>query len=526
MCDRMFPKEIDQVEKYLGGLPDMIHGSVMATKPKTMQDAIEFTTELMDKKINTWAKCQADNKRKSDDTARNNQNQQANKRQNTGRAYAIGNGNRRPYEGPRPLNPPNVNTGLIRGFFLNVVLKGISRGICMGKPEQQCHHGSQIVITPTTLDHDYNVELVDGLIVRLNTIIRGCMDWLEKYHAVIVYMEKIVHIPFGDEILIQISPQTKDKDKVKGGNDLKMLQFVQEVPEVFLKGLAGSSKVQFPRSRDGLSRYSRLTLPRLNYRDWASPKTHRDSANYWALFAGNKQEAAFQLLKQKLCSAPILTLPKGSEDFIAYCDASKKGLGIVLMQREKGRRNVVADASEHAKEREPLRVQALLREKLRKEKLEPLWDGTLCLKWRSWLQYVPGSKAFLRTSEDHRVIVDWLTKSAIFMPMRETDLMDKLARMYLKEVVMKHGIPVSIICDHDPRFASNFWKSLQKALGTSLDMSTEISFRKPMDKVREPSKLSKIAKRCAARLKHFMRLKSVPFHPCVGPRLDKFNSLV
>ncbi|GJV46587.1 putative reverse transcriptase domain-containing protein [Tanacetum coccineum] len=58
------------------------------------------------------------------------------------------------------------------------------------------------------------------------------------------------------------------------------------------------------------------------------------------------------------------------------------------------------------------------------------------------------------------------------MPMRETDPMDKLARMYLKEVVTKHGIPFSIICDHDPRFASNFWKSLQKALGTSLDMST------------------------------------------------------
>nr|GEY40621.1 putative reverse transcriptase domain-containing protein [Tanacetum cinerariifolium] len=70
------------------------------------------------------------------------------------------------------------------------------------------------------------------------------------------------------------------------------------------------------------------------------------------------------------------------------------------------------------------------------------------------------------------VIVDRLTKSPIFMPMRETDPLDKLARMYLKEVVTKHGIPVSIICDRDPRFSLNFWKSLQKALGTSLDMST------------------------------------------------------
>ncbi|GJZ66616.1 putative reverse transcriptase domain-containing protein [Tanacetum coccineum] len=70
------------------------------------------------------------------------------------------------------------------------------------------------------------------------------------------------------------------------------------------------------------------------------------------------------------------------------------------------------------------------------------------------------------------VIVDRLTKSSIFVPIRETDPMDKLARIYLKEVVTRHGIPVSIICDRDPRFASNFWKSLQNALGTSLDMST------------------------------------------------------
>ncbi|GJT58906.1 putative reverse transcriptase domain-containing protein [Tanacetum coccineum] len=56
--------------------------------------------------------------------------------------------------------------------------------------------------------------------------------------------------------------------------------------------------------------------------------------------------------------------------------------------------------------------------------------------------------------------------------MKETDPLEKLARMYLKEVVTRHGIPVSIICDRDPRFASNFWRSLQKALGTSLDMST------------------------------------------------------
>ncbi|GKE95895.1 putative reverse transcriptase domain-containing protein, partial [Tanacetum coccineum] len=60
----------------------------------------------------------------------------------------------------------------------------------------------------------------------------------------------------------------------------------------------------------------------------------------------------------------------------------------------------------------------------------------------------------------------------IFTPIGETDSLDKLARLYLKEVVTRHGIPVSIICDRDLKFASNFWRSLQNALGTNLDMST------------------------------------------------------
>ncbi|GJU51945.1 putative reverse transcriptase domain-containing protein [Tanacetum coccineum] len=70
------------------------------------------------------------------------------------------------------------------------------------------------------------------------------------------------------------------------------------------------------------------------------------------------------------------------------------------------------------------------------------------------------------------VIVDRLTKSAHFLPMKETNSMEKLTRLYLKEVVSRHGLSVSIISDRDSRFTSYFWQSLQKALGTRLDMST------------------------------------------------------
>ncbi|GJV36376.1 putative reverse transcriptase domain-containing protein [Tanacetum coccineum] len=69
------------------------------------------------------------------------------------------------------------------------------------------------------------------------------------------------------------------------------------------------------------------------------------------------------------------------------------------------------------------------------------------------------------------VIVDRLTKSAHFLPMREDDTLEKLTRQYLKEVVSRHGVPVLIISDRDGRFTSHFCKSLNKALGTRLDTS-------------------------------------------------------
>nr|GFB23296.1 hypothetical protein [Tanacetum cinerariifolium] len=74
MCDGMFPEESAKVERYIGGLSDMIHGSVKASKPQLIQEAIEFATELMDKKMLIYAERQAEHKRKFDDSLRNNQN--------------------------------------------------------------------------------------------------------------------------------------------------------------------------------------------------------------------------------------------------------------------------------------------------------------------------------------------------------------------------------------------------------------------------------------------------------------------
>jgi hypothetical protein len=70
------------------------------------------------------------------------------------------------------------------------------------------------------------------------------------------------------------------------------------------------------------------------------------------------------------------------------------------------------------------------------------------------------------------VIVDWLTKSVLFLPIKMTDSVDKLANIYINEVVWLHGILVSIVSDRDPKFTSRLWPSIQRALGTRLDIST------------------------------------------------------
>nr|GEU85015.1 reverse transcriptase domain-containing protein [Tanacetum cinerariifolium] len=269
LCGRMFFEESDKIKKYIGGLPDMIHGSVVASKPKTMQEAVEIATELMDKKICTFAERETASKRKFENTSRNTQNQQqqSNKRPNTGRVYTAASGEKKQYGGSKPLcakcnyhhdgpcAPKCRNCNKIGHFArdcrstANTNNANNQRGtgsgqktICyecgvQGNFKRECpklknnnNHGNQggrnnaparvyavgraetdpevnvvtgtfllnnryasvlfdtgvdksfvsttfntqINITPSTLDHCYDVELADGRIIGLNTILRDC----------------------------------------------------------------------------------------------------------------------------------------------------------------------------------------------------------------------------------------------------------------------------------------------------------------------------------------------------------------
>ncbi|GJX49627.1 putative reverse transcriptase domain-containing protein [Tanacetum coccineum] len=93
VCTKFFADETEKVDKYISGLPNNIHGNVMSARPKTLDDAIELANDLMDQKLRTYAERQNDNKRKADDSSRNNQ--QPHKKQNVAREYTAGPGEKK-----------------------------------------------------------------------------------------------------------------------------------------------------------------------------------------------------------------------------------------------------------------------------------------------------------------------------------------------------------------------------------------------------------------------------------------------
>ncbi|GJT80643.1 putative reverse transcriptase domain-containing protein, partial [Tanacetum coccineum] len=246
MCDRMFPEESAKVERYVGGLPDMIHGSVKASKPQSMQEAIEFATEMMDKKMLTAAERQAENKRKGTTKINNNHSKQimwhgltllgleirslmeeSNLYVPSAIITTMGHVLKSALTAKRLVTRPVTVKFDLLLTTITTTTTTITRG-----PKGQITYislafSSLIDIIPTTLDHGYDVELADGRIIWVHTLIRGCtlnflnhpfnidlmpvkmgsfdviigMDWLAKYHAVIVCDEKLVHVPFENKIL-------------------------------------------------------------------------------------------------------------------------------------------------------------------------------------------------------------------------------------------------------------------------------------------------------------------------------------
>ncbi|GJT98649.1 putative reverse transcriptase domain-containing protein [Tanacetum coccineum] len=713
LCPEMVLTERKKIKAYIRGLTDNIKGTVIGSKPTSLNEAVRMAHALMEQKAQA-------------------------------RTERIAEGNKRKWESLQGGNNGSDKS------FVNTSFSHL------------------IDINPVRLDTSYEVELADERVAIIG------MDWLVDQDAVIVCGKKVVHIPvknktlvvegdrdfpevFPDDLLGLPPPrQVEFKIELVPGTapvacapyrlaPSEMKELADQLQELSEKGFIRPSsspwgapmlfvkkkdrtfrmcidyhelnkltvKNRYPLLRNddlfdqlqGLSVYSKIDLSSTPkgvhvdpakieaIKNWATPTTPTEVkqflglAGYYRRFIegfsliskpltkltqknkkyewGKDEEEAFELLKQKLCCAPILALPEGSEDFVVYCDASLKGFGVVLIQREKviayafrqlrthkdnytthdlelgavvfalrlwrhylygtkcvvytdhkslqyildqkelnmrqrrwiellsdydceiryhpGKANVVADALSR-KEREPIRVRALvmtvhpnLPDQIRNAQLEAMKkknvkaenlgrlikqifevrsDGTRYFDKRIWLPrygglrnlimheshkskysihpgsdkmyqdlkqlyWWPNMKADIATyvskcltcakvKAEHQkpsgllqqpeipvwkweritmdfivglprtpsgydsiwVIVDRLTKSAHFLPVKTTDSMEKLTQLYLKEIVCRHGVPISIISDRDSKFASRFWRSLQGALGTQLDMST------------------------------------------------------
>nr|GEY10381.1 hypothetical protein [Tanacetum cinerariifolium] len=308
MCDRTFLEEIDKVERYVDGLPDTIHGSVMETKPKTMHDATEFATELMNKKINTWAERQDDNKRKSNDTTQNNHqnpptvNAGANQRGNVGNAkaqakvYALGKAGANPNNNvvtDKSEEKRLENVPIVRDF--SEVFPENLPGLPPTRqelPDQLQELSDKGYIRPSSSSWGAPVLFVKKKDGSFWMVVYSKIDLRSGYHQLRVREEDI--------------PKTAFRTRY-GHYEFQVMPFgLTNAPAVFMDLMNWIAKPM-----------TKLTQKKVMF-DW-----------------GDKQEAAFQLLKQKLCSSPILALPEGAEDFVAYCNALDKGLGAALMQREK-----------------------------------------------------------------------------------------------------------------------------------------------------------------------------------------------
>ncbi|GKD72649.1 putative reverse transcriptase domain-containing protein, partial [Tanacetum coccineum] len=292
----------------------------------------------------------------------------------------------------------------------------------------------------------YEFQVMPFGLTNAHVVFMDLMNWVCK-----PYLDKFI-IVFIDDILIYSKSKQEHEEHLKLILELlKKEQLYAKfskcefwIPKVqFLGHVIDSLAGYYQRFIEG---FSKIAKPMTNL-------TQKKVAFKW----GNKQEAAFQTLKDKLCSTPILALPQEVENFILKIHEKN----YTTHDLELG-----AEIIQHILDKKELN-------KRQRRWLELLSD------YDCEIRYHPGKANVVVDALSRkerikplRVIVDRLTKSAIFTPMREIDSMEKLARMCLKEVVTRHEIPVSIICNRDPRFTSNFWKSFQNAIGNQLDMST------------------------------------------------------
>ncbi|GJS68530.1 putative reverse transcriptase domain-containing protein [Tanacetum coccineum] len=508
MCGRMFHEESEEGEKYVGGLADMIQGNVMSYQPKTMEKEIEFANDQMDEKVLTITERQAERKRKP-----------GKKREYTGSLPLYTNCN---YHNKVPCAPRTTQNAVncyecgVQGHFKKDCLKlkngnhGNQRGNGNAPAKLRVREEDIPKIEFRTRYGHYEFQvmplgLTNALAVFMDLMNRVCKPYLDKFVIIFIddiliysknkkehekHLKAILELLKKEELYAKFSkcefwiPKLKIHENNYTTHDLELgaVVFALKIWRHYLYGtkctmFTDHNSLQHILDQKELYIRQRCWLELVSDYD-CEIRYHQGKANVVAN-ALSKKERIKPLRVRALVMTIGLDLPKQILD---------------------------AQTEEHKPENlKNEDVCGMIRKDIPKEKLEPRANGTLCLNGRSWLPCYGNLRTVImhefykskysiyqgsdKMYQDMKKLYWWPNMKANIATyvskcltcakvkaehqrLSETDSMEKLERMYLKVVVMRHGILNSIICDRDPRFISNFWRSLQKYLGTNLDMST------------------------------------------------------
>ncbi|GJS55390.1 putative reverse transcriptase domain-containing protein [Tanacetum coccineum] len=516
LCPTMVPDSEKMMEVFIRGLPQSIEGNV--TKHTLVQVSSDHKESLTTEELSTTTTTVTPTPTTA--TIITNHNRTEDRKPSglmlpsqlktmgiletipCGRAYML-----RDRNAHQELN---VVTGM---FLLNQHLARVLFDSGADKSFESISLASMLNIPPIIIDAFYNIEMADRNLVSINTIIQGCtltllnqpfeidlipiklgsfdvvigMDWLSNYHARIISNEKVVYIPInGETLIIRVMEKKLDEKR------LEDIPVVREFPKAFLKDLPGippvrqelSNQLQessdrvfiddiltYSCNKEGHANHLRIIIELLKKEKLYAKFSKCD---YWiriVQFLGHLIDSqGLHVDYTKIEAVKNWTSPttpieiQGNDDFVIYCDASHQGLGAVLMQREK----VIAYASQQLKPNE----ENYTTHNLKLGAVHILDQKELNMRQRRWLELLADYDCEIRYHPGKaNVIADTLSRKERIKPLR-IDSMETLIRLYIKEIVSRHGVPISIISDHDSHFTSRFWKSLQSALGTQLDMST------------------------------------------------------